>query len=313
MNKLWSSIKFYVYKIIYGVYYEYFIRLKTRKFRTQLNVLNSIETVHYILEHRCSVSRFGDGELRMITHYLRHGDKNNFNVDTFQQYDKELAKRLFEVLLSMTSGCLICIPYAFKDFSIFEGYEKFHFKREYSYYAPLLKKMELVLNKSCFGDASLTRFYYHRTDIKDYSAYVALLKQIWDNQNVVFIEGDKSRLGIGNDLFDNANTIQRFLLPSTNAFSKYNELLNEIKKFPKDRLYLIALGHTATVLAYDMAKLGFRAIDIGHIDVEYMWMKMKVTQKIAIPNKYVNEVEGGRITTDLKDSKYVSQIIGRIV
>lgn len=32
------------------------------------------------------------------------------------------------------------------------------------------------------------------------------------------------------------------------------------------RLILIALGMTATVLAYDLSKAGFWAIDIGHID-----------------------------------------------
>ena len=31
-----------------------------------------------------------------------------------------------------------------------------------------------------------------------------LLKKIWEGQEIVFIEGEKTRLGIGNDLFENA-------------------------------------------------------------------------------------------------------------
>lgn len=39
---------------------------------------------------------------------------------------------------------------------------------------------------------------------------------------------------------------------------------------------------------------------------------MKVEHKVAIPNKYVNEVPEGRILTELNDQEYLSQIVGRI-
>lgn len=85
-----------------------------------------------------------------------------------------------------------------------------------------------------------------------------------------------------------------------------------IKKITCDDLILIALGHTATVLAYDLSKLGYQAIDIGHIDIEYEWLRMGAKRKMPVPNKYVNEVREGRIDTDLNDVTYQSQIIGRI-
>ena len=37
---------------------------------------------------------------------------------------------------------------------------------------------------------------------------------------------------------------------------------------------LIALGQTATVLAYDLSEAGLQAIDPGHVDVEYEWYRM---------------------------------------
>ena len=126
------------------------------------------------------------------------------------------------------------------------------------------------------------------------------------------MEGKRSRLGVRNDLFDNTKSINRFLLPATNAFSRYKEILDAVKKMPKDRLYLLALGHTATVLAYDMSQMGFQAIDVGHIDIEYEWMRMGAKDKVPVPNKYVNEVVEGRIDTELDDPVYQSQIIGRI-
>jgi hypothetical protein len=53
-------------------------------------------------------------------------------------------------------------------------------------------------------------------------------------------------------------------------------VLNEdVKLSDKNILILISLGPTATVLAYDLAKLGYWAIDIGHIDNEYEWLKLE--------------------------------------
>ena len=43
------------------------------------------------------------------------------------------------------------------------------------------------------------------------------------------------------------------------------------QKLSKNKLILIALGPTATVLSYDLYKLGYHVIDIGHADIEYEW------------------------------------------
>lgn len=312
VGPLWSNIKFFLYKMTYGTYFKYVIYVRTYKIRKKMRILNSVETLQYILRNRCSISRFGDGELRMIAYYLQDGDKKAYQIDTFQEYDVNLGKRLLEVLLSEYSYCLVCIPYVFREFSVYKGYERFHFEREYAYYKNLLKFVYERRKQMSFGDSCFTRFYYNRTDIPHLPMYVQLMKQVWDNQDVVFLEGEKSRLGVGNDLFDNAKSIQRFLLPATNAFQRYDEILSAVKQMPKDKLYLIALGHTATVLAYDMAQLGFWAIDIGHVDIEYEWMRMGAKTKMAVPNKYVNEVSNGRIQTELDDPVYLSQIVGKL-
>ena len=312
VQELWSTFKYYAYLLIYGTYFKYIIYIKTYKVRKSFETLNSEDTINDILKNNSSICRFGDGELRMIAYYLEHGDANKYNIDTFQRYSADLGKRLLEVLMSDYSDCLICMPYVFSNYSVYRGYEKLHWEREYCYYQDLLAYIAQNRKRMKFGDSCFTRFYFHRTDIRDYSKYIHNLKKIWDNEDIVFLEGDKSRLGVGNDLFDNAKSIKRFLLPTTNAFSKYDEILNAVKQLPKDKLYLLALGHTATVLAYDMYKLGFRAMDIGHVDIEYEWLRMGAKQKVAVPNKYVNEVNDGRIKTEYEDPIYLSQVIGKI-
>lgn len=74
---------------------------------------------------------------------------------------------------------------------------------------------------------------------------------------------------MGNDLFDNARSIVRILCPAESAFDRYEEIYNEAIKQPKDKLFLIALGPTAGVLAYDLAMQGYQAIDLGHADLSY--------------------------------------------
>lgn len=59
------------------------------------------------------------------------------------------------------------------------------------------------------------------------------MKGIWDNRDIVFIEGEKSRLGVGNDLFDNARSIRRILCPPRDAFERLEDIKQEACKVEK--------------------------------------------------------------------------------
>ena len=56
-----------------------------------------------------------------------------------------------------------------------------------------------------------------------------------------------------------------------------------------DSLYLLSIGPTAKILAYDLFKTGRRVFDVGHLDIEYEWYLQQANQKVNIPGKYVNE------------------------
>ena len=123
-----------------------------------------------------------------------------------------------------------------------------------------------------------------------------------------------SRLGVGNNLFDNAKSIKRIICPSLNSFKVYNKILKSVKKLKDKRLILIALGPTATILAFDLSILGYQAIDIGHVDIEYEWFLRKVKRKIQIKNKFVLEVRRTKYHfTKVNDSKYYKQIISYLL
>lgn len=143
---------------------------------------------------------------------------------------------------------------------------------------------------------------------------VKKLRAIWKEQDILIVEGEKSRLGMGNNLFDNVSSIERIVCPAINAYEKIDKIENGVMKNTKQRekLILIALGPTATVLAYRLARRGYWALDIGHIDIEYEWYLKGVEEKCPIANKYIGEIPNGDVVGDNIDGIYNKQIIERI-
>ena len=119
---------------------------------------------------------------------------------------------------------------------------------------------------------------------------------------------------MGNYLFSNAKSISRILCPTVNAFEKIDDIKSSIRKnCSENNIILLALGPTATVLAAEMCDEGFQMIDIGHVDVEYIWYLRHDLLRKPIDGKYVNE-SGERIQSDLyeKDKDYLDSIIDEI-
>lgn len=144
---------------------------------------------------------------------------------------------------------------------------------------------------------------------------INLIKKMWKNRDVYIIEGELTRMGVGNDLFEGSKSIHRILCPSKSAFDRYDEILKTAKEvIPLNghALILLALGMTATVLASDLSRAGYQAIDIGHLDVEYEWMRVGAKTKVAIPTRFVNEANNYDEVRDCRDEEYSYQIIKTI-
>lgn len=152
--------------------------------------------------------------------------------------------------------------------------------------------------------------------IKDKSGckkYFEDFKKVYADKDIIFVEGEASRLGYKNDLFSSAKSIRRIICPAKNAFDKYDEIFATCKKYAtQNTIFIIALGPTATILAYDLAASGCRALDLGHIDIEYEWFLMGVKKKVPIKNKYVNEVKSGRKVSVVEDENYLNEIIANL-
>ena len=291
MKQIYTPIRNFVFRTIINP-------ITYNCFTNRLHILNSIESIEYIIKNKCSISRYGDGEFSVML-----GSGNGF-----QTPNQKLAKALIEVLTSETKNHVNAIPLTLKDLSNLKDYPEFFWKyytgRNYWRLKKYLSFDKLYLN------AMLTRFYMDYVDKSNCKKQFELLKSVWQDKDIVIVEGNESRSGIGNDLFDNAKSIQRILGPAKNAFDKYDEMLNTIKdNVDKDKLILLSYGMTATVLAYDLAKLGYWAVDLGHLDLEYEWYLHGAEEKEAVAGKFTNEVQGGNQVAACTDPKYLSQII----
>lgn len=249
-----------------------------------------------------SISRFGDGEFNLI-----------FGDDLpFQKYSYALQNRL-ELILQDTENCncVIAIPYAIYSLKPYNIRSK---KFWFCYFANNRKRLYRILNrKSHYYDSQITRIYVNRANKRKSVIYFNLWKEIWKDKNVLLVEGELSRCGVGNDLFDGCKKLSRLLCPSQNAFLVYDDIFNWICTNGKNfDLLILALGPTATVLSFDLAKYGFWAIDAGNMDNEYEWMQAKSKIPVANKNKYTFEAKDGEKVDVCTDENYICQIIGRI-
>jgi glycosyltransferase family protein len=285
-----------------NIEYELADKIMGEKYR--FPTINSAEeAIKKIIEEGCSLSRFGDGEFELMAERVR---------PRFQNPNPLLAKRLLEVLDSNLEGHLTAIADNYRSLDKFEENAAMEIRE---YMTPFVRSYHmslLNLNKTYY-DAYLSRPYilYKDKGIAD-QKFQSLMK-IWENRELTIIEGSKTRMGIGNNLLNNAKSVNRILAPSEDAFDKYDNILSEALKRDKGTLFLIALGPTATVLSYDLANLGYQAIDIGHLDLEYDWYLKNDIKRSNNKYKYINEIPNGDITEEIEDELYRSQIIAKVL
>ncbi len=257
-------------------------------------ILGINESIDEVIATGKSVARYGDGEFKLLM-----GESIGF-----QKANPVLAKRLKEIIKNEDDKVLVGIVDIF-------GY------CGTDYWRKIIMLCRETLYKyinfsNTYLNANLARCFIFETEAEGV-AYYEKLKSIWKDKDIVIVEGAGSRLGVGNDLFAGAKSIQRILCPIKNAFSKYDEILSECTKISKDKLFILALGPTATVLAYDLAQKGYRAIDIGHLDTCYESFLRKSDKFVHVEGKITfNSERYNCMIKPCKDADYNGQIIAKI-
>jgi glycosyltransferase family protein len=259
------------------------------------------ETLRILNETDKSIIRFGDSEFLYIC------DKLGL---PYQKYDRRLAEKIKVILKSNHPSILVGLPSGYHSMKMLSKKGKRFWRSQIAWIYPRLRK-HLTFDRP-YVNASVTRIYVEYEDKSHCKEWFELFMNLWKDRSVVIIEGEKSRVGVGNNLFAGARSVERILAPTHHAFDKYDALLETAMKVDPSKLILLSLGPCAKALAFDLAMAGYRVLDVGNLDIEYEWYLRGVTDKVKIPGKYTSEAKGGRLVEDIVDALYTSQIIKHI-
>lgn len=255
------------------------------------------ETLDYIIENKSSLIRFGDGEINMLAGHSI----------PYQDYDEELVSTMRDIIgQESRKELVLCLPDAFTDRFKFTYWAIPFWKDHMDHYMDFYREL---CSDSWYGSTFVSRPYIDFEDKSQAKAQFEKLKSIWKNRDLLIVEGATSRSGVGNDLFDEANSIKRIICPSHSAFSRVHEIEQEIEKYAAGRLILCMLGPTAKVLAYHLSRKGHQVLDIGHIDSEYEWMKMGAKTKVKFAHKHTAEYNFDQDIEFIEDETYNSQVL----
>lgn len=283
--------------------YLFFLLIKGKQPRIykKINIMTISDTLDILKkENNPSIIRFGDGEMNIIA-------RNDIG---FQSESLSLSEKMKVVLNTRDSTLLISIPNIFGSLKSFDIEAEYYWITHREEYYDLYNSY--IDSEYLYGDALVFRPYicFNKKERKYVGNYFEQIKSLWTNKEIVIIEGKYTRMGVGNDLFDGAKKIERIICPSSNAYDKYQTILDNALTINKEKLILLSLGPCAKVLGYDMWKLGYHVLDIGHIDSEYEWYLHNVEWKKRMNNnKHYADIVDLENIVECQDVSYNSQIL----
>lgn len=227
---------------------------------TRPNIIDGEHTIDMLCKTNKSIARFGDGEIFII---------NGISIP-FQRYDEKLAKRLKEILLNKNKDLMVGIDnwYFFPKYNFLANELTSNFAL---FSMPKARKslMQYLDLSSNYCDSGFTGALKNGGGNKQNEILFQKMRTIWDKQQIVLVGCREAHQKMQYDVFDNASKENWIYIPNINAFDEYDSILTKIKRYPAKTLVILMAGPTAKVLADDLSRIGYRALDLGHIAKSY--------------------------------------------
>jgi hypothetical protein len=211
-------------------------------------VLSEWETIYKALRQGLSLSRFGDGEIRLAVGPPAKPSKTQGHVPGLQN---ELSR-----MLRGKTHSLVCLPRISPTLPLYDKlWSKF-----------LQPKWTKIIEPAEYGSSFITR-PESAPEIDD-PKYWDMISRLWAGRRVTLVIGAPDAAGkhyslIEDDLIE-AQHVTVIEGPERDAYAEIDHLDREIGP-QRDRVVLLCLGATATCLAERCAARGVQALDLGHI------------------------------------------------
>lgn len=255
------------------------------------------ETIDELLHTEKSMVRFGDGEIVMI----------GGGSLMLQKANPEIAEGLAEILRYTEDDLIVTIPGIFETLSD-------HRKASRQFWKDHLLFCRKIYEKYCNPDriyysTFVSRCYYYLEDRSGVGRQFAKIRKIWENRDIVIVEGEKTHNGVGNDLFDTARSIERIICPPSDAYGAIPAIIDACADYEKDRLFVLSVGVAAKFLTVELFRRGYRVLDIGNMDLEYEWYVRRADGKISLEK---HELTSEKENREAGYEEYLGQIRARI-
>lgn len=134
-------------------------------------------------------------------------------------------------------------------------------KNHYVYNVPMIRRMyDKYINYS---------MQYYPTGAVGYN--FAIWRAFFDNKKLVLVGCKEGFDNLKFNIYDTARELHYEFVPNKNCFSVYDDTLRKLQAYGNEFLYILMCGPMACVLASDLCKYGFQALDLGHLAKHYDW------------------------------------------
>lgn len=235
---------------------KYFFRY-SKAYKKLPIIKDNTATIKELLNTEKSLIRFGDGEF-----ILMEGESL-----AFQEYDKNLARKLIEIFINEDENLLIGTLWLYYFLP-----SNLHFN-VYTYIYNFLNKYHIKMlkyyNYNKIYYSSFISIVFAQFKKYPFAQHYDLMRKIWDSKEITIITGDRVFNDIEYNIFENAKNINYIFTLTKNAYSNIESIRTKISKIDKNNILIFALGPCGKVLAYEMFKKGYRVLDLGHIIKDY--------------------------------------------
>ena len=229
------------------------------------HVSGFLESAQYLLWTNSSLARFGDWEVTLM---MQLSQTNS----TF--FNRTLSELLLTAFTDRVPNLRLGLIDTFAGFTeARQALMDYYFARDY--YRRWM--LDHVAFDQQYLQTAITAPYAqsYSTNCLLLDQIYQTLRQIWQDKDIVLLRGNNSQ-HYQYDIYDNARSSKILYAPRYHAEREYESLKKLLLEEPEDKLVILSCGPTCTVLAYDLARVGRRALDLGHLNKDYDWYKRGV-------------------------------------